>query len=258
MFKIIQAKCCQGQSHQGVAHGTDILRNILLSKKSRFNPIKRRSHVIDRVSFDSFDGYKKLFKVHQKLLNQNNIPITLGGDHSIGQITIGSTLTKFKNDVTVLWIDAHADINTMEASTTKNRHGTPLAALIGLETAWIREIKTVLCPTKLIYIGVRDIDQFEKQVISSNNIKNILPEELKYHIQNIDRVHISFDVDSLDPLLFDSTGVKAHKGLQIEDLRDIFNLMRDKIVAIDICEFNPEMGDFKNSVDVLEKIFHVT
>lgn len=237
MYKFITAKCSQGQSKKGVENG-----GIELYKM--FGNTNIENNIIEHQLFNTNLGYTELFRHHQKILQENKIPIVFGGDHSIGQITVGSSLT-YNNNIKVLWIDAHADINTYESSISKNKHGMPLSSLIGLEDPWISQIKKgILDPKNLIYYGIRDLDDYEKNIVKDFGIKIInnadeLDSNYKYHI--------SFDVDALDPIIISSTGTLAENGLKIENIIEVFRTLKNNIVGIDITEYNPQLGDYINS-----------
>jgi len=98
----------------------------------------------------------------------------------------------------------------------------------------------------LTYVGIRDIDPFEGQTINENNIRVLDPISCIDYIKNLDGpIHISFDVDALDPELVDSTGTKVPDGLEPEEVRSIIKaaLELDKLVSLDVVEFNKDLGD---------------
>jgi arginase len=246
---LIFAECKTGQKKEGVERGS-ILHELFLD-----NVIK--DFYKNRIYWHQFEfatGYKLLYTIHQDHLHNNLIPITLGGDHSIGHITVGSSLQKYKDDILILWIDAHADINTLESSISKNTHGTPLSGLIGLENPWIPEITHLLKPSNLVYYGIRDLDEFEKNVLIKHNIKTVLLTELKELIKLFPYVHISFDVDSIDQSFIDSTGTVAKEGITPDEVIECFKICKDKIVAFDITEFNPLLGDYQKSINTMKYI----
>lgn len=107
--------------------------------------------------------------------------LTLGGDHSIAIGTIAGTARAIREihgkEMAVVWVDAHADINTPEASGSGNIHGMPLAFLTGLATeqrqdvfGWLRP-ENLLNVKKLVYIGLRDVDRAEKVILREHGIK---------------------------------------------------------------------------------------
>ena len=112
---------------------------------------------------------------------QGRLVLTLGGDHSIAIGTIGGTARAIRErldrEIAVIWVDAHADINTPETSDSGSIHGMPVAFITGLAKddkeeyfGWIKE-NMLLNTNKLVYIGLRDVDPGEKRILRENNIK---------------------------------------------------------------------------------------
>jgi len=99
-------------------------------------------------------------------LKTNTKTLNIGGDHTMGLGTVSAFLECFADEEKiVIWIDAHADVNTREASKSKHYHGMPVAFLLGLDTDEKFPIKVLLKPEQLIYVGLRDVDLFEKNQV---------------------------------------------------------------------------------------------
>ncbi|KAF8997144.1 Ureohydrolase [Hymenopellis radicata] len=188
------------------------------------------------------------------------LPLTLGGDHSLAMGTISGTLNTHP-DACVIWIDAHADINTPETTDSGNIHGMPVSFLLGLggkvpEFEWV---KTLLKAERLVYIGLRDIDAGEKRILKENKIKAFSMHEVdKYGIGKVvemaldhvnpDRklpIHLSFDVDALDPSVAPSTGTPVRGGLTFREGHYICEAIYETglLVALDLVEVNPSLAD---------------
>lgn len=191
---------------------------------------------------------------------KGELPVTLGGDHSLAMGTILGTFSKYP-DACVIWIDAHADINTAESTESGNIHGMPVSFLLGIgskfeEFSWI---KPVLSPERLVYIGLRDVDVGEKIILRDNKIKAFSMHEVdKYGIgkvvemaldhvnPNRDRpIHLSFDVDALDPSVAPSTGTPVRGGLTFREGHYICEAIHETglLVAMDLMEVNPSLAD---------------
>ncbi|CAH1760745.1 24832_t:CDS:10 [Entrophospora sp. SA101] len=154
--------------------------------------------------------------------------LTLGGDHSLALGTVSGTLA-VHHDACLIWIDAHADINTPESTDSGNLHGCPVSFLLGIagKMEGFEWIKPRLTPDRLVYIGLRDIDQPEKKI-------------LKQHV-NPDRnrpIHLSFDVDALDPTVAPSTGTPVRGGLTFREGHYICEAIHETglLVAVDLME----------------------
>ncbi|KAI8068744.1 arginase [Gongronella butleri] len=186
--------------------------------------------------------------------------LTLGGDHSVALATVSGVFAAYP-DACLLWIDAHADINTPEATDSGNVHGCPLSFLTGLSTdhpdfAWV---KPVLATNRLAYIGLRDADDFEKKILKEHNITafsmhhvdkwgigQCVEKALAAINPNGDRpIHLSFDVDALDPSVAPSTGTPVRGGLTFREGHYICEAVAEtgNLVAADIMECNPDLED---------------
>jgi len=191
---------------------------------------------------------------------KGELPVTLGGDHSLAMGTISGTLSVHP-ETCVIWVDAHADINTVESTESGNIHGMPVSFLLGLgsevpEFSWV---KPLLKADRLVYIGLRDVDSGEKRILRENNIKAFSMHEVdKYGIGKIvemaldhvnpnrDRpIHLSFDVDALDPSVAPSTGTPVRGGLTFREGHYICEAIYETglLVALDLMEVNPSLAD---------------
>jgi len=188
------------------------------------------------------------------------LSLTLGGDHSLAMGTISGTLSAYP-DACVIWIDAHADINTAESTGSGNIHGMPVSFLIGIgskipEFAWV---KPALAASRLVYIGLRDVDAGEKRILKENSIKAFSMHEVdKYGIGQVVEmaldhvnpqrnlpIHLSFDVDALDPSVAPSTGTPVRGGLTFREGHYICEAIYETglLVALDLMEVNPSLAD---------------
>ena len=211
--------------------------------------------VIQHEQFDSAAGYLKLYQTCQQL----HRPLLLGGDHSVSSSSVLASLQKYK-DLNVIWVDAHPDIHTYDSTVSGNTHGTPLSICTGMEEQhWasrmnLRNLKF----ENLTYCGIRDIDEFEGQTIKEKNIRVLDVANTIEFIRKIDgHIHISFDVDALDPELVDSTGTKVPEGLEPEEVREIIKTALDvnKLVSLDVVEFNKDLGNPDNSLIAVKRVF---
>jgi len=161
-------------------------------------------------------------------LGKNRFPLVLGGDHSIAIGTISGVL-QHKKKLGVIWFDAHGDINTMETSPTGNIHGMPAAVSLGIGHKRLIAIggsDVCLSPEKFVMIGVRDLDPGEKLLLKELGIAvytmheidmlgmaKVMQEAMSIAAQGTDGVHISFDMDVVDPLHAPGVGTPVVGGL---------------------------------------------
>ena len=252
-FNTIVAECCYGQPINGVQYGGQyIADNMGLD-------------VCDTIKdFNRIDGsddcaYKKLSDSIVKH-HMTGKTLLLGGDHSVGISSLDAMIQLYGDELRVLWIDAHADINDYNSSITGNIHGMPLGFhFVGTRNVvpW-RATQTRLQPHQLYYYGIRDLDTFERDLIYNHNInysKTNINAGLINFIKTAPKLMISFDVDSLDPRYVDSTGTRASGGITPKDIHDIIT-MADNIVHLDITEFNPLIGNKVKSMEAVKKCFH--
>ncbi|TFK30052.1 arginase [Coprinopsis marcescibilis] len=193
-------------------------------------------------------------------IKNGELPVTLGGDHSLAMGTISGSLSHHPNTC-VVWVDAHADINSIETTESGNIHGMPLSFLLGIgssvpEFDWV---KALLRTDSLVYIGLRDVDAGEKAILRQHNIKAFSMHEVdRYGIgkvvemaldhvnPNRDRpIHLSFDVDALDPSVAPSTGTPVRGGLTFREGHYICEAIYETglLVAMDLMEVNPSLAD---------------
>lgn len=215
---------------------------------------------------DLIEDLENLYKVNASLKTPR---INIGGDHSMSIATLAYTLNNFP-DAKVLWIDAHPDINTFEKSDTKNVHGMPLSLLSQLDKEYSNNfnfIKNHLCLHNLLYVGIRSIDDYEKEIIDKYNISyipstivNKHTEECIHIIKNFvhnSPLHLSLDVDSLSAELMPCTGTPVEDGIHFEQLKKLIHHITfiQNIVNVDIVELNIIDGNEDTHIrnDCLEK-----
>ncbi|KAK3680770.1 hypothetical protein B0T22DRAFT_379111 [Podospora appendiculata] len=197
---------------------------------------------------------------------EGRLVLTLGGDHSIAIGTIGGTAKAIRErlgrEMAVIWVDAHADINTPETSGSGNIHGMPVSFLTGLAReeneeffGWLKE-DNLISVKKLVYIGLRDVDAGEKRILREHGIKAFsmfdidrhgigrVMEMALGHIGNDTPIHLSFDVDALDPMWAPSTGTPVRGGLTLREGDYICECVHEtgSLVAVDLVEVNPSLA----------------
>ncbi|GAA0120783.1 MAG: arginase [Clostridium argentinense] len=205
-------------------------------------------------------------------LNSKSFPLIIGGDHSLGLGSI-SGASKYYNNLAVIWIDAHGDINTHETSPSGNVHGMPLAAAMGIGHHSLTELYfkgQKVNPKNVFIIGARDLDSGELQLIEDyklnvytteevqkRGVENILNEINRILVNNkIDAVHLSFDIDSVDPEFLPGTGTPVENGLTVSEAKFILKyLLETKLIkSMDFVELNTELDKSNNTIEVCVEI----
>ena len=204
-------------------------------------------------------------------IDRGHLPLVLGGDHalSIGTLAGASRVGR----VGAIWIDAHGDINTPATSPSGNIHGMPLAAALGYGPAPLVSIgnRFDLSLDDLVYIGVRDLDPGERELlrqspatvytmesIDAMGIDAVAGEAIRrLRERGVQAVHVSFDLDALDPLVFPATGVTVPGGLTYREARRCLTALRDSnlpIVSLDIVEYNPQIDDSPETLQIAARL----
>ncbi|CUS20479.1 LAQU0S01e07536g1_1 [Lachancea quebecensis] len=207
------------------------------------------------------EATKQVYGSVKKVLERGELPVTLGGDHSIA---IGSVSAVFEKhpDACLLWIDAHADINTPSTTDSGNLHGCPVSFLMGLDSEntppSLQWVPKCLKSNKIAYIGLRDVDEGEKRILRENHIPAFsmyhvdrfgLNQVIEMALQAINPdgncpIHLSYDVDAMDPLFVPATGTPVRGGLTLREGLFIAERVAEtgKLVALDVVEVNPTLA----------------
>jgi arginase len=203
----------------------------------------------------------------EKSLRNDEFPICIGGDHSMALGTLAGISSHCrKNNLTlgVIWIDAHADMNTDETTPSGNIHGMPLAASLGLgdsELVNLYGFSPKIKPENCALIGIRSIDQTERVNIKNLNlnvytmsdidklgIHRVISKVLNQFQEKVDHIHVSFDVDSVDPLVAPGVGTPVPGGLNYREAHLLMESIAECgcMSSLEVAEVNPIL-DIHNS-----------
>ncbi|KAL4706836.1 hypothetical protein ACJJTC_010070 [Scirpophaga incertulas] len=199
-----------------------------------------------------------------QVLRDGRVVVTIGGDHSIGVGTVDGHY-KVNEDMILIWVDAHADINTNKTSDSGSVHGMPVALLVKELSDYWPYLPTMdwqvpkFSIKNLGYLGLRSVDQFERLAIEKYEVPAFAMEDISEHgIQNsinhilqvLDPcmnkpIHVSFDIDSLDSLEAPSTGTPVRGGLTLREAICLMEIIHNtgRLRAIDLVEINPALGN---------------
>jgi arginase len=235
------------------------------------------------------DGYRHLEEVtqwsrtvhdavHQELA-EARMPILLGGDHSlsIGSVSAAARHCRERGrKLRVLWLDAHADFNTSVLTPSGNLHGMPVACLCGLGPKSLVELSgrvPAIQPASIRQIGIRSVDQGEKRLVHEVGLEVFdmrfidetgMRETLANALDTLDRdthLHVSFDVDFLDPDIAPGVGTTVPGGPSYREAQLCMEMIADtgRLGSLDIMELNPSL-DIRNrtaqvAVDLVASLF---
>lgn len=219
-----------------------------------------RGKAVPRHSYAIGVSNERLHNTAFKSAEDGHFTLTLGGDHCIAIGSLAGAL-RARPNLGVLWVDAHADINAPEFSPSANAHGMPVAFLTKLIDVdeipgykWMSKVPK-LDPSKLVYVGLRDLDTFEKGLIKKLGIKTFTMQHVdKYGIGKIMEMsldhlasqgecplHMSFDIDGCDPSIAPATGTKVPGGLNFRESSYVCEAVAETglLVSMDMVEVNP-------------------
>jgi len=195
-----------------------------------------------------------VYEAAVQAVEAEEIPLFLGGDHSLAIGTIGGVSSR--NPVGVIWIDAHGDANRPQTSPSGNVHGMPLAALLGegfSELVNIGRPGAKLKGKDVVMIGIRDLDEGERNWLRTSGIRVYTMRELDERgmstvirealtaLEHCSRIHVSLDMDSLDPTQAPGVGTPSSGGLSYREAQLLMEIIADsgKLCSADIVEINP-------------------
>jgi arginase len=212
-------------------------------------------------------------------LSAGHLPIMLGGDHclAIGSISaVARHCREQGKQLRVLWLDAHTDFNTAQATPTGNIHGMPVACLCGVGPKELVELGghvPATSPEVFRYIGIRSVDEGEKKLVREANIKVFdmryidevgmkrMMEDALAGIDENTHLHVSFDVDFLDPSIAPGVGTTVRGGPNYREAQLCMEMIADtgRMGSLDIVELNPAFDKrnqtAKLAVDLVESLF---
>jgi len=282
-----------GAGHRGALMGPDALRVAGLREALA----ARGLDVVDRGNLAGpanpwqppVDGYRHLDEVVawnrlvmravESELNGGRMPILMGGDHclALGSITGVARFCRANNRrLRVLWLDAHADFNTSAITPSGNIHGMPVACLCGFGPVVLTELgghSPVLSPTQVRQIGIRSVDPPEKKLvhdvgleiydmryIDEVGMKRVMEEALA-GLAPDEHLHVSFDVDFLDPGIAPGVGTTIPGGPNYREAQLCMEMIADsgRLASLDIMELNPALDERNKTaalaVDLVESLF---
>jgi arginase len=200
--------------------------------------------------------YQQVLQAHE----EGALPIVLGGDHSLAAGSVGASAdfaASKGGEIGVLWVDAHGDMNTPQTTLSGNVHGMPLAALLGPEPAELARIgarSPKIRADKTVLIGIRNLDDLEKEQIRSAKVHLFTMKDIDRHgiaavmkralaIAGKDTrgIHVSFDLDVCDPTIAPGVGTPVKGGLDYREAHMVMEMVADSglLMALDLVEINP-------------------
>jgi arginase len=272
-----------GQSRRGVDMGPSALRYAGLSQRLR--KLGHRVEDIGNIQVPVRDTLPEeggmaylpaviqacthIYEQGRKAIAEGCLPLFVGGDHSIAVGTVGGVT--HSGVCGLLWIDAHGDFNTPESSPSGNIHGMPLSALVGLgniELVNLGRPGPKLKAADVVLLGARDLDAEERILLKQSGIgiysmrdvdelgiANVVREALK-RLSHLPRLHVSLDMDSLDPLEAPGVGTPVPGGLTYREAHLLMEILADsrRVGSIDVVEINPIMDERNQTAEIAAEL----
>lgn len=214
---------------------------------------------------------RQLASLVEKAAGAGKFPLILGGDHSAAVGTVSGMSHHFrrkKQKIGMIWIDAHADMNTPDSSMSGNIHGMPLACLIGrgpTELTHIFNYAPKVDPQNVVIVGLRNVDQLERQAVRDSGVhvftmrdidergmKPVMGDAIRFAMEGTAGFHISFDMDSVDPQQAPGVGTPVPGGLTYREAHLAMEMAGDSggVLSMEVVEVNPVLDIANRTADL--------
>lgn len=197
---------------------------------------------------------QSIYEIGRQCAAQQEFPIFLGGDHSLSIGTIAAVSAD--EPVGVIWVDAHGDFNTPETSPSGNIHGMPLAILVGdgpESLVNLGHVGAKISPTQIVQVGIRSLDEKERKRLQQRGVHIFtmrhvdemgmasVARQALDRLRHLPRLHISLDMDSLDPDEAPGVGTPVPGGLTYREAHLLMEILGDsgRVTSLDVVEINP-------------------
>jgi arginase len=206
----------------------------------------------------------RLADMVEQVADQSQVPLVLGGDHSVAMGTVAGLSRHFrKHDrkLGLIWIDAHADMNTPESSPSGNIHGMPLACCIGLGPAELTTLSgqsPAVDPASVVLVGLRSVDELERlnvrgtgvhaftmRDIDERGMSAVMQEAIHFASLGTAGFHLSFDIDAVDPSEAPGVGTPVHGGITYREAHLAMEMLCDSglMTSMEVVEVNPVIDE---------------
>jgi len=212
-----------------------------------------------------------LAEMTQQSLDEGRLPLVLGGDHSIAIGSVAGAAAHYrakKQQIGVVWIDAHGDMNTSETTPSGNIHGMSLAILLGMGDKRFTDLHVAgpkVRPEHVALVGSRDLDAGERDTIRRSGvnvltmrdidelgIKEVMNRAIAAASRDTDGIYLQFDTDSIDPAVAPGTGTPVRGGLSYREAHLAMEMLYDSkaVRAIDFVEINPVLDERNRTAEL--------
>lgn len=242
----------------GIGYGVEDLGNVAVDQPEALPSGPANARFLPQIAHTC----QRLAEMVESAVDRGQLPLVLGGDHSIAVGTIGGLArhyAKQQQKIGVIWVDAHADMNTPESSPSGNVHGMPLACCIGRgprELTGIAGAVPMVAPENVAIVGLRSVDDLERlnvrgtgvhaftmRDIDERGMRTVMQQAIVAASAGTAGFHVSFDMDSVDPAEAPGVGTPVPGGLTYREAHLAMELVCDsgRMTSMEVVEVNPVM-----------------
>jgi arginase len=228
---------------------------------------EKKARYLDEIA----EACKGLAEMVSKTLDEDLVPLVLGGDHSIAVGTTAGTASHFNKKskrIGVIWLDAHGDMNTPDSSPSGNVHGMPLASIMGYgppELTKLAGITPMVEPRSVALVGIRDLDSRERRLMKDSGVhvftmrdidergmRDVMAEALRFSTDDTAGVAVSLDMDFVDPTDAPGVGTPVRGGVTYREAHLALEMIADSksMLSFELVEINPVI-DIHNTTALL-------
>ncbi len=285
-IRIIGVPMDLGASRRGVDMGPSALR--VAGLQSRLKQLGRQVEDIGNIAVrqpeeqhygeknakyleEIAETCKGLAEIVRKTLDEDMLPVVLGGDHSIAVGTVAGVAAHFNKvgkRIGVIWLDAHGDMNTPDSSPSGNVHGMPLASIMGYgppELTELAGIKPMVEPRNVSLVGIRDLDAKERRLVKESGVhvftmrdidergmREVMAEALRFASDDTAGIAVSLDMDFVDPSDAPGVGTPVRGGVTYREAHLALEMIADSksMASFELVEINPVI-DLHNTTALL-------
>jgi arginase len=277
--RIIGVPMDLGQSRRGVDMGPSALRvaglqarikhlglqvedigNVSVKQPEEMSYGDKRAKYMTEIA----ETCQDLAAIVEKSLEEDFLPVVLGGDHSIASgvaAGVADFYRKQRKEIGYIWLDAHGDMNTPESSPSGSVHGMPLAAIMGYGAPELVELmgfKPKAEPGNIVIVGARDLDAQERKIVKKSGVhvftmrdidergmREVMSDALKYAMDETAGVAVSLDMDFVDPADAPGVGTPVRGGVTYREAHLAMEMIADSeaMVSMEIVEINPVIDE---------------
>ncbi|MGM0846790.1 MAG: arginase [Bacillota bacterium] len=246
-----------------LGHTINDLGNVEIAQPERVHTSNTHLRNLTAVA----EGNQKLADSVDKVIENKDFPLVFGGDHSIAIGTLAGVSKHYEN-LGVIWYDAHGDLNTSDTSPSGNIHGMPLAVSLGIGDESLTSIggySPKVKPENIVIIGARSLDEGERELIKERGIKvftmhevdrmgmtKVMEEAINYLKDKTDGVHLSLDLDGLDPSDAPGVGTPVLGGISYRESHLAMEMLAESnmVTSAEFVEVNPILDDKNRTASV--------